>query len=116
MKKLLIAAALTLAPAVAFADTWTVNGAFGDAIKYTVTCDLTNTAGALAGTCTDPQGGANVNAKGTVSASAFELAYDTTYQGAPLHLDYKGAVAADGSVSGAIDAGGPQGTFTATKK
>jgi hypothetical protein len=114
VKKLLIAAALTLLPAAAFADTWTINASFGDAIKYTTTCAVTNTSGALAGTCTDPQGGAAVAAKGTLSATAFELAYDTTYQGGPLHLDYKGAVAADGSVSGTIDAGGPQGTFTAT--
>jgi hypothetical protein len=32
-----------------------------------------------------------------------------------VHLDYKGAPQADGSLAGTIDTGGPQGTFTATK-
>ena len=128
MKKLLFAGAfLFLAPGAASAadmsGAWTVNGAF-DAmgITYTLTCTLAQDAtGKLTGPCT-PAGAAAagdpVNATGQVGADgkSLEFAYDTTYQGSPVHLDYKGDVQADGSLKGTIDAGAVQGTFTATKK
>jgi hypothetical protein len=121
MKTLLAAVAvLALAPASALAAdgtvAWKVNGAFGDAITYTITCTLTQTGDALAGPCTDPAGGANVQATGKADGTTVEFAYDTTYQGSPVHLDYKGDVQPDGSLKGVIDAGGPEGTFTATKQ
>jgi hypothetical protein len=122
VKKLLIAAAaaLILAPSLASAadmsGTWKVNAAFGEAMTFSLTCTLKDDgAGKLSGPCTDPQGGANAAATGTVTATTMEWGYDTTYQGSPIHLDYKGDVQADGSLKGTIDAGGPQGTFTATK-
>ncbi len=121
MKKLLLAAAvLSLAPAVATAadesGVWRVNGDFGGAITYTITCSLKEDAsGAITGDCTDPQGGTDPKVKGAATATSVEFAYDTTYQGAPVHLDYKGDVQPDGSLKGTIDAGGPQGAFTATR-
>ncbi len=120
MKKLLLAAALVCAPTIASAadmsGAWTLNGAFDSmGVKYTVTCQLKDDGtGKLSGPCHSDQGDAP--ATGSVAGTAFELAYDTTYQGTPVHLDYKGALAADGSVSGTVDTGGPQGTFTASKK
>ena len=118
VKKLIIAAAaLALAPAAAFAadmsGAWKVNAAFGDTITYSITCTLTQTGDAVAGPCTDPSG-MNVQATGKATATTLEFAYDTTYQGSPIHLDYKGDVQPDGSLKGTIDAGGPEGTFTAT--
>jgi hypothetical protein len=121
LKKLLIAAAaLALAPSMCLAadmsGAWKVNAAFGDALTFTITCTLKDDgAGKLAGPCTDPQGGADVQAAGTVTATNMEWAYDTTYQGSPIHLDYKADIQPDGSLKGTIDAGGPQGTFTAAK-
>jgi hypothetical protein len=123
LKKLLIAAAaaLTLAPVAAFAadesGAWTVNGDFGGAIQYKIICTLKEDGtGAITGSCTDPTPGNPPSAiKGTATATAVEFNYDTTYQGSPIHLDYKGDVQADGSLKGTIDAGGPQGTFTATR-
>jgi hypothetical protein len=121
LKKLLIAAAaaLTLAPAAAFAadesGAWTVSADFGGAIQYKITCTLKEDGAVITGECTDPQGGPVSQVKGTATATAVEFAYDTTYQGSPIHLDYKGDVQPDGSLKGAIDAGGPQGTFTATR-
>jgi opacity protein-like surface antigen len=121
MKKLLLAAVLACAPsAVLAADmtgAWTINGAF-DAmgVKYTVTCNLTQDGtGKLAGPCKGPMG-EPLTAAGAVTGASVELAYDTTYQGAPVHLDYKGDVQSDGTLKGTIDTGGPQGTFTATKQ
>jgi hypothetical protein len=120
MKKLIIAAALTFAPAIACAadvsGAWTVNGAFGDAIKYSVTCTLAeDSSGKLSGPCKDGQG-ATVQSTGSVNGAAVEFAYDTTYQGSPVHLDYKGDIQSDGSLKGTVDAGGAQGNFTATKQ
>ncbi|HUZ13532.1 MAG TPA: hypothetical protein VMU93_11835 [Caulobacteraceae bacterium] len=124
MKKMLIGAALlALAPAIAAAadmsGAWKIDGAF-DAmgINYTVTCKLAEGAGgALAGPCTGSQGEA-IKATGKVSpdGKTVELAYDTTYNGGPVHLDYTGAVQPDGSLKGAVDAGAAQGTFTATRQ
>jgi hypothetical protein len=120
LKKLLlaaVAAAALGAPAAALAqdEDWTINAAFDSmGIKYAVDCKLADADGKLSGPCTTDQGA--VTATGTNDGKAFELAYDTTYQGSPVHLDYKGAVGPDGSVSGTVDTGGPQGTFTAAKK
>jgi opacity protein-like surface antigen len=122
VKKLLIAAAaLALAPVVAFAadlsGAWTVNASFDSVgIKYTVTCTLAQDgAGKLTGPCKD-DAGSNA-ATGTVDGSTVSFAYDTTYGGNPYHLTYKGALQTDGSLTGSVDASGQaQGTFTATKK
>ena len=52
---------------------------------------------------------------GADGKTAVEFAHDTSYQGTPVHLDYKGTVQSDGSLSGTVDAGGASGAFTATK-
>ena len=125
MKKLILATAFALLPAAALAadlsGAWNVAGSF-DAmgIKYTSACTLAQDAGGkLTGTC---QGTAQESAAttGTVTTgadgkTAVEFAYDTSYQGTPVHLDYKGAVQADGTLAGTVDAGGASGTFTAAK-
>jgi hypothetical protein len=125
MKKLVLAAVLALAPGAALAadlsGAWNVAGSF-DAmgIKYASACTLAqDSGGKLTGTC---QGTANESAAttgavttGADGKTAVEFAYDTSYQGSPVHLDYKGAVQADGTLSGMVDAGGASGTFTAAK-
>ena len=125
MKNLVLAAVLALLPGAALAadisGAWNVAGSF-DAmgIKYNSACTLAqDAAGKLTGTC---QGTANESAAttgavttGADGKTAVEFAYDTSYQGTPVHLDYKGAVQADGTLSGTVDAGGASGTFTATK-
>ena len=122
MKNLLLAAvaAVSLAPAGAYAanlsGVWKVNGDFGGAITYNITCTLKEDAkSAISGDCTDPSGGTDPKVKGTATATSIDFGYDTTYQGAPIHLDYKGDLQANGSLKGTVDAGGPQGTFTATR-
>ena len=107
MKRLLIAATalMAMAPVAAFAadlsGSWTISGAF-DAlhIKYSVACTLTQTAAALAGPCKDDQG-AVLQSTGSFDGTNAVISYDTTYQGNPVHLDYKGALQADGSLKGA---------------
>ncbi|MFI4934399.1 MAG: hypothetical protein ACHP7N_07260 [Caulobacterales bacterium] len=120
MKRLLIAGAvLSFMPAAAFAadmsGSWKIDANFGDAIKFSITCALTETSGALAGTCTGPQG-ESLKATGTADATKAVISYDTTYQGGPIHLDYKGDVQPDGSLKGVIEAGGAEGAFTAVKQ
>jgi hypothetical protein len=125
MKKLVLAAVIALAPGAVFAadlsGAWNVAGSF-DAmgIKYNSACKLAQDAsGKLTGTCQGTQQ-ESAATTGTVTTgadgkTAVEFAYDTSYQGTPVHLDYKGALQADGSLSGTVDAGGANGTFTATK-
>ncbi len=125
MKKLVLAAALALLPGAALAadlsGAWNVAGSF-DAmgIKYASACTLAQDAGGkLTGTCQGTQNEAAATT-GTVTTgadgkTAVEFAYDTSYQGSPVHLDYKGAVQADGTLAGTVDAGGADGTFTAAK-
>ncbi|HVM99491.1 MAG TPA: hypothetical protein VMT68_04675 [Caulobacteraceae bacterium] len=119
MKSLIIAAVLACAPAAALAadesGTWNVSGAFGEAIKYTSVCTLKqDDAGKLTGSCKGTQN-EDAAATGAVTGTSVEFAYDTTYQGSPVHLDYKGDLQSDGSLKGTVDTGGAQGTFTATK-
>jgi hypothetical protein len=125
VKKLVLAAVIALAPGAALAadlsGSWNVAGSF-DAmgIKYTSACTLAQGAGGkLSGTCQGTQQ-ESAATTGTVTTgadgkTAVEFAYDTSYQGSPVHLDYKGALQADGTVTGAVDAGGADGTFIASK-
>jgi hypothetical protein len=119
VKRLILAGAMALAPTLALAadisGAWIVNGDF-DAmgIKYSLTCSFTDDNGKLSGPCKSDQG--DVTATGAVDGANVEFGYDTTYQGAPVHLDYKGAVQPDGSIKGSIATGGPEGAFTATKQ
>ena len=120
MKSFIIAAIIACAPAAALAadisGAWTINGDIGGgAVKWSSACVLKqDSAGKLSGTCKGTQS-EDAAATGSVTGTSMEVIYDTTYQGSPVHLDYKGDLQADGSVKGTVDTGGPPGTFTATK-
>jgi hypothetical protein len=119
VKKLLIAAAFALAPATVFAadfsGAWTIHGDIGGSIQWTSACTLKQAAdGTLSGTCKGTQA-EDAAATGSVTGTTITIAYDTTYQGSPVHLAYKGDVQADGTAKGTVDTGGPAGTFTLTK-
>jgi hypothetical protein len=119
MKRLLIAAVFALAPATVFAadlsGACTLHGDIGGSIQWTSACTLKQDGdGKLSGTCKGTQN-EDAAATGTVTGTTLDLAYDTTYQGSPVHLDYKGDVQPDGTAKGTVDTGGPAGTFTLTK-
>ena len=119
MKRLLIAAALALTPATVFAadlsGAWTIHGDIGGSIQWTSACTLTQGSdGKLSGTCKGTQN-EDAAATGAVAGDKLTLAYDTTYQGSPVHLAYSGDVQGDGTAKGTVDTGGPAGTFTLTK-
>jgi hypothetical protein len=120
MKRLLIAAAFALAPATVFAadlsGACTLHGDIGGSIQWTSACTLKQDAdGKLSGTCKGTQS-EDAAATGTVTGTTLEIAYDTTYQGSPVHLDYKGDAQADGSLKGVIETGMAEGTFTGAKQ
>jgi hypothetical protein len=125
VKRLLLAAVLACAPGMAlaadFSGAWTINANFASmGVTFTATCTLTQDAsGKLAGPCKGPNGEA-LTAAGAVTTGSdgktqVEFGYDTSYQGTPVHLDYKSTPQADGSLAGSIETGGPEGTFTAKK-
>jgi len=124
VKKLLLAAALALAPmtALAASSDWTINAAFDSmGVKFTTTCHLDQDAGGkLSGTCIgsaqEKTVASGAVATGTDGKPSYNFGYDTTYDGTPVHLEYVGSPQADGSLAGTISTGGPQGTFTATRK
>ena len=115
---LMVGAALVFAPAAApaadLAGTWTIQGDFSGAVKYTVVCALHQTGETIAGPCKD-NFDQTFNAAGSASGAEARFSYDTLYNGAPVHLDYKGELQPDGSLKGSVDAGIAQGTFTATR-
>jgi opacity protein-like surface antigen len=120
VKRLVIAAALlVLAPAAAQAadlsGVWKVHGVFTGVISYTAVCTFRQSGASFAGPCVDPSNKTNVQAKGAVSGGAVEFGYDASFNGLAVHLDYKGALQADGSLKGVIATGGPQGAFTANR-
>jgi opacity protein-like surface antigen len=125
VKKLALAAALALLPSAALAadvsGDWNVAGEFAAmGIKFQSACKLAqDTGGKVTGSCTGTQNEAapttGAVTTGADGKTAVEFAYDTSYQGSPVHLDFKGALGADGAITGAVDAGGADGTFTATK-
>ena len=84
-------------------------------INVYVACTLKQAAdGTLSGTCKGTQA-EDAAATGSVTGTTITIAYDTTYQGSPVHLAYAGDVQTDGTAKGTVDTGGPAGTFTLTK-
>jgi hypothetical protein len=119
VKRLLTAAAFLLAPATAlaadFSGACTIHGDVGGAVQWTSACNLRqDTDGKISGVCKGTQNEDDA-VTGQATATTVELAYDTTYQGSPVHLDYKGDVQADGSVKGTVDTGSVPGAFTLTR-
>lgn len=93
---------------------WRVNVGFSDQMKYVVVCAFKSENERLSGPCAIIQG-PTLATHGAVEGSSFSLAYDTTFQNQPVHVDYQGAVQPDGSVKGKVTAGQTVGTFTAAK-
>jgi hypothetical protein len=119
MRSLFIAAAFALAIPVSasaadLSGPWKVDLSFGDAFNFSLTCTFTQDGTKISGPCVSDAG--SVQATGTFDGSKAEFGYDTTYQGGPMHLAYKGAVQPDGTLKGDVDANGNAGTFTMTKK
>jgi hypothetical protein len=115
---LLSAAALLMAPAIAaaqdFTGSWTMELDIAG-MKYPGACAFTQTGNTLGGTCGGADG-KTVTVSGTVDGAKATFAYDTVYQGNPLHLAYTGEAKSDKEMAGAVDAQIAQGTFTATKQ
>jgi hypothetical protein len=118
-KRLIVAAALALAPAGALAGdlsgVWKVHGVFSGVISYTAVCTFRQTGPSFAGPCVDPTNKTNVVAKGAVNGGDVAFGYDASFNGIAVHLNYKGVLQPDGTLKGVIVTGGPQGAFTANR-
>ena len=93
---------------------WKVDVGFSDQIKYVLLCAFKSEGSKLGGPCAIIQG-ANLQARGAADGPNFSLAYDTTFQGRPVHVDYAGAFQPEGSVKGKVTAGESAGTSTTAK-
>jgi hypothetical protein len=93
---------------------WSFDVLFTDA-KYSVLCGFEARGSDLSGPCVVQQD-AILQAKGSEDAGGLAFAYDTTFQGQPVHVEYRGARQPDGSIRGTITSGGSAGVFTALRK
>ncbi len=120
MKKLLlIGAALTLAPTLAFAadlsGAWKLAVKVGD-MDVPVTCNLTQSGTALGGTCGRSDGTEKPGAvTGTVTGDTAAFSYSVSYQDMPLKLDYAVTSISPAAIGGTISVAGQSGTFTGAK-
>jgi len=125
VKKLILLAALALTPALTpclaqAADVngnWALNGVFNTmGIKFALNCHFAQAGAKLTGVCRDPaRPDAAINPVGSVSGNQVVFAYDTNYMGVAVHLTYKAAVQANGSLAGSVDAVQAQGTFSGVR-
>ncbi len=117
MKRLLIAAAVLLAPAAASAadlsGAWKFNLNIAG-MMIPLACTFTETGQTLGGNC-DGADGKPAAVTGAVDGSKVTWAYDTVYQGMPMHVAYTGELKTDTTIAGALDASGNAGTFDGSK-
>lgn len=118
MKTLMIAAAVAvLAPAAALAQdmsgAWKLNLNIAD-MMIPLGCTFTQMDKTLGGTC-DGADGKPATVTGTVDGTKIAFAYDTNFNGMPMHVAYTGDVKPDNTISGAVNVPGSSGTFTGTK-
>ncbi len=122
MKRLTMIAAAAVAltaPSLAFAadvsGSWKLTVKVGD-MDVPVTCNLTQDATAIGGTCARSDGGETAaQVKGTVAGDQASWGYDVKYQDMPLHLDYKTTSLSATAMAGTISVAGQDGTFIGTK-
>ncbi len=95
--------------------TWKVDVNINDQFKYVLVCTFRSEGERISGPCAVAQG-STLQASGTADASHLRLAYDTVYEGKPVHVDYTGTLQTDGSLAGAVKAGTAAGTFTAARQ
>jgi hypothetical protein len=94
---------------------WKVDVGFTQQLKYRVMCGFKAEGARLRGPCAITVG-ETLLAKGSADGAAVTFAYDTQFQGRPVHVVYSGTVQPDGSLKGAIRSGDATGAFTATRQ
>ena len=78
-----------------------------------MTCTLTRSGNALAGSCVT-QRGSTVDVSGIVTGDDVEFGYIVT--GSPLHVEFKGLIQSDGSSRGTVTAAVPPVPFIGTRQ
>jgi len=106
MKRMLFAAIIAFAPALAsaadFSGTWKLDNEFNGRVSA-VFCTLVQEKDELTGSCRpDIEGMEASKLKGTVKGSNAKWGYDLVFNGQPARVDYKVTLAADGTLSGKL--------------
>jgi hypothetical protein len=117
--KLLLAAALLTAPALAQAQdlsgTWTISSSVGET-PITVACALAQKGEALTGTCR-PAGGTDGPAfTGVVKGAHASWGYDVPFRGQPSHVGFEADIVSDAAMKGVLTLGTRPSPFTAMKQ
>jgi hypothetical protein len=114
---LIAAAAILLAPAVAFAadisGVWKLEATGPRGGASATTCTLTRTGDSIAGSCLTAQG-TTVEVTGAVKGDDVDFGYNLA--GSPLRVEFTGAIQSDGSIKGTVTAAIPPAPFTGTKQ
>jgi hypothetical protein len=118
MKPLLLAAALAMSPALAFAENLTGEWTFASSVgttPITVHCRLVQTGPAVDGLCA-PDGGFNGPLfRGTVKGDHVSWGYDVDFRGQKSHVGFEADYNGGQAMKGTLTLGGRPSAFTATK-
>lgn len=120
MKRMLFAAIIAFAPALAsaadFSGTWKLDNEFNGRVSA-VFCTLVQEKDELTGSCRpDIEGMEASKLKGTVKGSTAKWGYDLVFNGQPARVDYEVALAPDGSLSGKLLRNGSDSPIKGTRQ
>lgn len=113
----LLATLASAADAPSITGSWQVHVVIGQ-YDNIITCNFTQKAGVLTGTCGTPNNG-TAPITGTVTDNKVSWSYKTEYQGGPVTPSYQGTIdssATPAKMTGTVDVPelGADGDFTAT--
>lgn len=118
MKHVLVLAAValcasTVACAKDVSGAWKFEATGARGGTSTLTCTLTRSGNTLTGSCVTRQG-STVDVSGKVTGDNIEFGYIVS--GSSLHVDFKGVMQSDGSITGTVTAAVPPAPFIGTRQ
>jgi hypothetical protein len=120
MKRVLIVAAVTLMPGVAFAADFSGDWKIDFAVNNNpavVNCTIAQSGEALTGHCIPKMNNAQPSdLKGTVDGSSAKWGYDVVFNGNPGHVGFEAKMDSPTAISGTLSLAGNPTPFTGTKQ
>jgi hypothetical protein len=104
----------SMAVAADFAGTWNISSKVGEN-PVSIVCTLVQTRDALTGSC-KPEAFDPSELTGAVTGSSAKWGYDVVFNGSQNHVEYEGALQADGTLAGTLRLGPMPVPFTAVRQ